>query len=279
MFEVLNLTGVRQRISTYLSHSHDDAQAGSSYASPNDRILAATPEKTGMTGINRRKVLFSSSVVVAVLASLTTIPTAYADGHVTRHLITDHFTGQAIDSSVWFFGTNQADRVALSEGDGHVMINVSGAATNDFNAGLGTRCKASGDFDARLSFKLDAWPRFNGVWVSLLANDTNGFNTYRASVSWSTGDVYGSYLPPAGTTVPATGIRGTLRLVREGAAWASYYRVHTDWVAIASGAGPTSDTSISIAVFNISPATPFGGQNAMVEFDKFRLFADSIVCA
>ena len=225
----------------------------------------------------------TAATAIALLASLATIPIALAAGHVTRHRITDHFSGQSIDSSVWFFH-DQPGQVIISEGSGHVAVNVSSAATNDFNAGLGTICKAGGDFDARASFTLRTWPAHNGVWLSLQANDTNGFNTYRASVSWSTGDVYGSYLPPAGTTVPATDVGGMLRLVRKGNAWTSYYRANDDgvadddWVAIASGAGPTNDTSISLGVFNISVATAFGGQNAIVEWNGFRLLADRIVC-
>ena len=220
----------------------------------------------------------TAATAIALLAALATIPTGLAAGHVTRHRITDHFSGHSIDSSVWFFH-DQPGQVTISEGSGHITVNVSTAATSNFNAGLGTRCKASGDFDARLSFKLTAWPAVNGVWVSLQASDTNGFNTYRASVSWSTGDVYGSYLPPAGTTVPATGIRGTLRLVRKGDLWTSYYRApDDDWVAIASGAGPTSNTGIGLSVFNISGATAFGGRNAIVELNDFRMRADSIVC-
>jgi hypothetical protein len=196
-------------------------------------------------------------------------------GLVTPHHIEDRFSDQVIDSNVWWFNSSQPDQVALAEGDGHVTVNVSGGAANDFNAGLSTKCKATGDFDARLSFTLPVWPAFDGVGLLLMAGDT-GFNVYRASASW--GDSYGAFLPPAGNTIPATGSSGTLRLVREGSTMTAFYLSDHRWVAIASGPGPTFDVGINIAVFNISAATVFGGQPAIVEFNEFRLFADGIVC-
>ena len=47
-------------------------------------------------------------------------------------------------------------------------------------------------------------------------------NVYRASASW--GDTYGVFYPPsAGTSVPATGSHGALRLVRQGTTMTGYY--------------------------------------------------------
>jgi len=195
---------------------------------------------------------------------------------VTPHRIDDRFSAPSIDRSVWQFGTNQPDQITLSEGAGHVTVNVSGDATNDFNVGLGTLCSAHGDFDAQVSFNLVAWPASDGVWVSLMASGTP-FNTYRASASWF--DSYGAYLPPIGDVVPATGSSGTLRLARKGSQWTGSYLADHRWVAIASGVGPTVDLGLTIAVFNISNATAFGGQPATVEFNDFHLFANGIVCS
>ena len=84
-------------------------------------------------------------------------------GLVTPHRIDDRFSGQSIDRSVWEFGTNQPDQITLFEGGGHVTVNVSGAATNDFNVGMSTLCSAHGDFDAQVSFNLVAWPASDGA--------------------------------------------------------------------------------------------------------------------
>jgi hypothetical protein len=217
------------------------------------------------------------TAVAAALASLCFVAAAGA-GVVTPHFIYDGFNSNAIDSSTWWSGTNQPGQVSISQTGGHAVISVAGTAANDFNGGIGTRCKARGDFEAVASYQLPVWPATDGVWVSLMASDTPGFNTYRASASW--GDSYGAYLPPAGTTVPASGTEDSLRLSRHGSTWAAYYLdVTHHWATIASGGGPTNDTGINLSVFNISGATPFGGQPATVAFDNFLLVAQRIVCS
>ncbi|MGZ6563239.1 MAG: hypothetical protein ACXVH3_26025 [Solirubrobacteraceae bacterium] len=219
------------------------------------------------------------TIVTAVAATLASLFVVAAPGAalVTPHLIYDGFNSNAIDSSTWWSSTNQPGQVSISQTEGHAVISVAGTAANDFNGGIGTRCKARGDFEAAVSYQLPAWPTLDGVWVSLMASDTPGFNTYRASASW--GDSYGSYLPPAGTTVPASGTEDSLRLSRHGSTWAAYYLdANHHWVTITSGSGPTNDTSINLSLFNLSGATPFGGQPATVALDNFLLVAQKIVC-
>jgi hypothetical protein len=190
------------------------------------------------------------TAVAAVLSSLCFVAAAGA-GLMTPHFIYDGFNRNAIDSGTWWSGTNQPGQVSISQTGGHKVISVGGTAANDFNGGIGTRCKARGDFEAVVSYQLPAWPTPDGVWVSLMASDTPGFNTYRASASW--GDSYGTYLPPAGTTVPASGTEDSLRLSRHGSTWAAYYLdANRHWVTISSGSGPTNDTSINLSLFNLS---------------------------
>lgn len=238
---------------------------------PTQGSRSSNAARSGRLGLSR----FAVAVTLAALLSVASVSTALA-GLVTPHRIDDRFSGQAIDSTVWWFHSTQPDQVTLAEGGGHVTVNVLAGATNDFDAGLVAQCRASGDFDARLSFALTAWPVLDGVGLNLAAEDTGGFNVYRASASW--GDSYGAFLPPAGATVPATGSSGTLRLVREGSTMTAYYQSDHHWVAIASGPGPTSDVHIGMGVFNISAATVFGGQQATIEFNEFHLFADAITC-
>ncbi len=238
---------------------------------PTQRTRSSNEARGGRLGLSRLVL----AMTLAVLLSVASVSTALA-GLVTPHRIDDRFSGQAIDSTVWWFHSSQPDQVTLAEGSGQITVNVSAGATNDFDAGLVAQCRASGDFDARLSFALTAWPALDGVGVNLAAEDTGGFNVYRASASG--GDSYGAFLPPAGATVPATGSSGTLRLVREGSTMSAYYLSDHHWVAIASGPGPTADVHIGMGVFNISAATAFGRQQATVEFNEFHLFADAIAC-
>ncbi len=199
---------------------------------------------------------------------------------VTPHSINDSFAGAAIDPNVWgWYGTNQPDSVTLSQHGGALYVSVSQTATDDFNASLGTRCRLRGDFDATLWFRLVEWPARNGVWVSLMAGDTGGFNVYRVSWQFGGGEAYGAYLPPAGTAVdvPADS-SGALRLVRQGSTWTGYYLSGLHWLPIASGAGPTDDVTMNPGVFNGSDATPFGGAATLVALESFSASAARVVC-
>jgi hypothetical protein len=230
-----------------------------------------------------RSILASLVLTLAVLGGVTS-GSGHASGPsggglVTHHVIADSFSGTAISPSVWaWYGTNQPDSVAFTQAGGLLRVDVSETATDDFNFSLGTRCRARGDFDALLSFRLVEWPARNGVWVSLMAADTDGFNVYRVSWHFGDGEAYGAYLPPAGTAVDASGDKGVLRLARRGSTWAGYYLSGARWILIASGVGPTSDISFSPGVFNIPDATPFGGQATTVAFQGFSAFAARVVC-
>jgi hypothetical protein len=193
---------------------------------------------------------------------------------VTPHRIADSFSGSSIDPKVWFYGADPS-QVVLSEGGGHVTFDISASAGDGFIAGMGTSCVARGDFDARLSFDLVAWPLVDGVDLSLQAQGTP-FNAYRASASWF--DSYGAYLPPVGDVVPTSDITGSLRLARVGSTWTAYYLSQHRWVPIISGEGPLDDLGMTIAVFNIPGATVFGGNRAVIEVTDFTLKADGIVC-
>lgn len=186
--------------------------------------------------------------------------------------IVDPFTGPDIDSSIWDLG--EFKQVYIQHSGGHLGVYVAASAPQLFSAGVKTVCEARGDFDTQVSFELVRWPKDDGVWVSLLASGTP-FNTYR--VSMSRVESYGTFLPPAGRTVRATGVTGSLRLARVGSKWSGYYLANGRWSWIASGDGPIDDVGLSVVVFN-GDAWPFGGREALVYFTNFRLNANRIVC-
>jgi hypothetical protein len=216
--------------------------------------------------------------VAALVAAAFTFPATAAGGIVTPNRIDDSFRGTSIDSNVWAsWGTNQPGSIDFSEGGGTLNVNVSAGAQPDFNVGGQTRCEAHGDFDARVGFDLVTWPPQSGVWVSLMVAGTP-FNVYRVSWQFQPTEQYGAFLPPAGTTLPATGTAGTLRLTRQGDILTAYYLSGRSWIPIISGVGPTGDVPLTVAVFNISGAATFAGQPVSVAFDNFRVVADRIVC-
>ncbi len=215
----------------------------------------------------------------AIAAAALAFPAAAGGGIVTPHRIDETFKGSSIDySNVWaFWGTNQPGLIDFAQGGGSLDVNVSAGAQPDFNVSGQTRCLAHGDFDARVAFDLVDWPPQNGVTVSLMVGGTP-YNVYRVSWQFPQSEAYGAFLPPAGTTLPATGTTGTLRLARQGELFTAYYRSGDTWVPIISGVGPTGDVPLTLAVFNISAAATFAGLPVTVAFDDFHVVADRIVC-
>jgi hypothetical protein len=82
------------------------------------------------------------------------------------------------DRTAWWTAASQP-QLSVTREDGQVTVRIPGDASDGFNAGIQTRCKIVGDFDARLSFQLLQWPGADGIWVSLMAADLGGVNTYR----------------------------------------------------------------------------------------------------
>jgi hypothetical protein len=222
---------------------------------------------------------FAGIGAVAIVAAILLLPAAAVGGTVTPHRIDDAFRGSSIDyANVWAsWGTNQPGLIDFAQTGGALTVNVSGAAQPDFNVSGQTRCLARGDFDAQVDFNLVNWPAQNGVWVSLMVGGTP-FNVYRVSWQFDPSEQYGAYLPPVGTTLPAAGTTGTLRLTRHGDIFTGYYRSGLGWVPIISGTGPTDDVPLTLAVFNGSDAATFAGLPVTVAFDDFHVFADRIVC-
>lgn len=231
--------------------------------------------------MNSQRISFGSApaLVALLVASLAATP-AFPDGVGTRQII-DTFSGNTIDPKIWWSGGNRPDLVAVSQAEGHLTVSVSGRAGNDFNAGVGTLCRAHGDFDARVSIDLIAWPAFDGVWVALMAFGDGASlvgNVYRASGSW--GDSYGAWYPQSGgTAVPATGSHGVMRLVRRGTTMNGYYFAGNQWVSIFVGEVPLSDVNFNLTVSNGSANTQFGGDWATIHLDNFIVTADAITCS
>ena len=165
------------------------------------------PAVSGRKGARMRYAL--PPIVIALLAAL---PSSASAARVTQHRIDDGFSSPAIDTQTWFVGTNDPASVTIAQADGKLGFAVSGDAADGFGGGISTQCKAHGDFDAQVSFDLNQWPANNAVWVSLMAEDLGGVNTYRASVPDS--EWYGGFFPPDGPAVRST---GTTRVERS--AW------------------------------------------------------------
>jgi hypothetical protein len=139
------------------------------------------------------------------------------------------------------------------------------------------RCVGPAAFDATVDFNLPTWPTSDGIWV-MLQMTGSPFECYRVAWQYQPNEAYGAFFPPAGTSLPATGTSGTLRLSRRGDIFTGYFRDGLNWVPIVSGVGSTDDASIALAVSNNSGVSPFLGFPATITLDNLHVFANKIVC-
>ena len=185
--------------------------------------------------------------VAALSAAVLACACIASAGIVTPHRIDETFSGTSIDypHTWWSWGTNQPDAVTFKQANGVMNINVAATAQNDFNVSGATLCRARGDFDATVDFNLPTWPTGDGIWVMLQMTGTP-FNVYRVTWQFQPSEAYGAFFPPAGTSLPATGTSGTLRLSRRGDIFTGYYWNGLSWVPIISGVGPKRGEQLAV---------------------------------
>jgi DNA-binding SARP family transcriptional activator len=180
------------------------------------------------------------------------------------------------DPTTWLHGTNEAD-LQLVQSAGSVDVSIPATAMDGWSVFVQTRCRASGDFDARTHFTLSEWPGADGIWVSLAASDLGGVNAYRTDAF---GESYGTYVPPSGgTSIHASGMGGWLRLARSASSiTGSYSEDGQTWTTIYTGSGATDATALALGVFNLPSVASFAGMPARVAFDSFDLTAPTLDC-
>jgi hypothetical protein len=212
--------------------------------------------------------------LLAGLVVLGLVPASGAlGGTITAHRIDDGFGGAVIDQSIWGVADNDPADVSIGQHSGFLVVKASATAVDGFGAGVATRCQISGNFDARVSFKLDAWPAVSNVFVDIRASGDSVWIQDSAP-----GTMYAGYFPPApANNIPTNDRAGQLRLKRVRATATAYVKEGTTWVAIGSGATSQDPTNVAVEVFN-GGTGPFGGQPVKVRFGAFHLKADSIAC-
>jgi DNA-binding SARP family transcriptional activator len=254
------------------------------------RRAPAKPQQQPITSVTRR---LTPHPTPTAPSATTTQPTTTTRAHTTTpaqttpvtttpaitptadaRSIVDEFEGTQPATGVWWPTANRPD-LRVAESHGAVTVDVPASAGDNFGASVNTRCRAQGDFDARLAYHLVNWPGADGIYVNLAASDIRGVNVYRTD---DFGEEYGAYFPPGGNTLPTSDSQGVLRLVRTGASFTGYVGDGTTWTTIFSGPGATTDTRITIGVFNMSDTGAFAGKTATIAFDRFELHADAIRC-
>jgi DNA-binding SARP family transcriptional activator len=190
-----------------------------------------------------------------------------------RATFTDDFLGSSLNGSEWFTDQQSTGTSQGVQGGG-LLLTASNAASSGFHDGILTHCRAQGDFDARVNFKLLNWPAGNNV--SFAVNAPNLGNAFVEDAVG--GDRYGLFVQPSAfVTIPASVVSGDLRVSRRGNITSAYVRPAsaTRWQQIAGFHGSTSDTWVGVAIWNISD---FGGQPVSVQINSFELHAVGLSC-
>jgi hypothetical protein len=207
-----------------------------------------------------------------MVLSLAPLPSALGATIITQHEVRDTFFGPQIDPKGWIIENDFEPEVAIVDIHKVDMLASPGAA-DDFVASIVTRCRAHGNFDARVEFRLPFWPTSpDGISAALDAMP--GYAVARTFLD--TGDAYTSSLGAQLVTIPTSATIGALRLVRQGSTLSSYYRAGRAWVLVDTNPDvPTTNTQIALRLS--SPGT-FGGHGVEANYDNFRLHADHIRC-
>jgi hypothetical protein len=200
--------------------------------------------------------------------------------------IRDTFNGTSANPMVWFTDQGQENAgTTVGVGGGSLWLTASSSASSGFHDGITTRCRAMGDFDARIRFTLSSWPA--GDNVSLAVNAYPLGNTFLKSST--AGNAFGLYLLNGSAVgggnvwLPASAHGGLLWMSRRGAITSSYFRTGTtgNWNEIGQWKGSTVPVSVDVAIWNVgfgSQPFPFGGQPVSVQVESFKLDAAGLSC-
>ena len=196
--------------------------------------------------------------------------------------LTDDFGDPAVDFGRWHLSADGTG-IRVVEQNGALELSVGPDAVTDGVYGVdqhyGTNCRLTGDFDARIAFKLLAWPGANGVDVTFAAWVPPPNQSY-AAISRVGGTATGgleaySAIGSVQGFAQTADMVGALRLTRANGVLTTYFRSGRSWVRLAGGyvRGP----AVLIAGL-YTKADRFGRQTAHAAFDDFEATAESVDC-
>jgi hypothetical protein len=128
--------------------------------------------------------------------------------------ISDSFSNDYIDPTIWSMVTDGGDVSAIEQG-GKLVFTVGPKAVpegayDQIDIHAGTQCSFPGNFDARVEYKLLDWPAGYNVWVGLNAIYANGAVMREPSTQF--GDIYRSWVTTANGNVPLPDASGSMRI-------------------------------------------------------------------
>ena len=195
--------------------------------------------------------------------------------------LSDNFEDAAFNFGMWHLASH-GQGLDAAERNGRLEFSIAPDVATESGFGIdqhyGTNCRLIGDFDARVEFKLLAWPPADGMYVEFGAYFplNAGFEYISRQGRWSTGgwDAYSSSLGWA-RIAETTDTAGVLRLTREGGVLTGYYRAGKRWIRLGSERAP-QPTQLILELW--SNADQFGHVPASAAFDNFTAIADDVEC-
>jgi len=198
--------------------------------------------------------------------------------------LADDFNDPSFNSALWNLH-GHGSGVDVGEATGQLQFDIAADVVWDpsveaVDQHYGTNCYLTGDFDARVGFRLLDWPKDDGVLV--------GFGVYFApphEAYWSINRQGGSqpglsegywfWYGNRGQWTPSPDLNGALRLTRESGVLNAYYRHARRWAKLGSGFAP--GPASLILSFGSHP-DQFGHAAASAAYDNFQATATSLRC-
>jgi DNA-binding SARP family transcriptional activator len=251
-------------------------------------VVRKTKPKRAPLPVVHRKV---ATPVTSHVASRPATKRKAAPTHVAAqrvYWLADNFATSTMNSDLWGSVQSTGSGVQAVQRDGRVEFSIAPdveyhtdptwAGGGAVGANFGTNCLLTGDFDARIDFKLLKWPKGDGVALT--------FGVYFPpphEASWGVtrsggapfGEVYSSWIDNTVGRVPTSDARGTLRLARRNGVLTAYYRRGRHWGTL--GSDPAPGPASLIIMLSTHPGW-FANVAASAAFDNFRATAPGVQC-
>jgi hypothetical protein len=198
--------------------------------------------------------------------------------------VSDNFTGATVNKRLWQ-PFEESQSVRLSQQGGELRIQIDGGSV-DHGAGINSKFRLKGDFDAIVDYRLISWPPANGVRLGFEGGPNDqGFMVKRVSFGPdelpNQGEAYFAFFSDAsqwyGNQVTTTDTQGSLRLTRVGSVFTGYFKQKEgDWTKIADHtfSAPELLEWVDFALWAIGD--PPAGQDVEIAFSNFQVTYDQI---
>jgi len=179
---------------------------------------------------------------------------------VTGQTITDDFSGDALNTSVW--GWYIKGTGAVQQTGGRVVVTIA-PTTGVSSAGIGLVIQPAGDFDAQVDFTILTWPSVKPSVLGIQINFDPMGSCYEVARAY---DAYISNFQVFNPGVPTSDVSGRLRLTRTGATFSAYYLDSARGWRLLRSSSEGNLTKASVLSLDI-----YGSVAAAAAFDNFSV--------